>query len=119
MKSRSYITNEENTLYPIFLVQERVVIPTVGCEAVYSPDACMYVHEPTGELISDATLIEFDWAVAVWHTVFVTRSREEGEYLGEKMLPKYKGYRKGIDWMVYCIPCAGNLVELLRQQDEE
>ena len=119
MKTRSDITREEITQDPIFLVQERVVIPTVGCEAEYSSDADMYIHPSTGEFVPDDYLISHDWAVAVWRTVSVTMSREEGEEVGETMFPKHRGYRKGIDWMVYCIPCDGSLAELLRKQDED
>jgi hypothetical protein len=115
MKLRSDIANEEITRDPIFLVQIREVIPIVGCEAEYSADASMYVHEATGELISDDRLVELDWAIMVWRTVSVTMTREEGEEVGDQMFPQYKGYRKGIDWMVYCIPCAGSLAEMLRK----
>lgn len=118
MKTRSDITREELTRNPIFLVQERVVIPTVGCEAEYSPDAMMYVDPGTGILVSEDGLLDRDWAAEVWRTVSVTMTRKQGEDVGEKMLPKSKGHRKGIDWMVYCIPCDGSLAAVLRKQDE-
>ncbi len=118
METRSDITREELTRDPIFLVQERVVIPTVGCEAEYSPDAMMYVDPGTGILVSEDDLVDHGWAAEVWRTVSVTMTREQGEEAGEKMFPNHKGNRKGIDWMVYCIPCDGSLVEMLRKQDE-
>lgn len=119
IKTRLDIAKEEITRDPIFLVQERVVIPIVGCEAEYASDADMYVHPVTGELISEDRLIGFDWAIVVWRTVSVTMTREEGEEVGDQMFPQSGGYRKGIDWMVYCIPCAGSLAEMLRKQDED
>ena len=114
MKTRSEIAHEEATRDPIFLLQERVVIPNQECTAEYDFEADSYCDSITDELLNDDVLIKNGWAVATWRTISVFLTREEGESFAEQTSYRYGRGRKGIDWMIYCIPCDGELTLILK-----
>lgn len=113
MKPRSEIASEEITTNPIFLLQRRRVIPNLECPAEYDSDLETTVHPDTKEELDDDKLLKFGWGTITWLTEKVFATREEGEKYGEVHKYNYGEGRKGIDWMVYCVPCKGELAELL------
>lgn len=116
MKTRSEIAHEEMTRDPIFLLQVRMVIPNQDCQEDYNYTEESYWNPDTGELFDDDDLLKNGWAAQVWRTISVFLTREEGESFAEQRSYRYGKGRKNIDWMVYCIPCEGDLAKLLKNQ---
>jgi hypothetical protein len=113
MKSRDDIAHEEMTCNPIFLLQKRWVYPNQECLADYVDGEL--VDPDTKQPLSEDEILERGWGAAVWQTVTVIATREEGEELGERTKYRYGKGRKNIDWQVYCIPCMGELVMILKE----
>lgn len=116
--TRDDIAHEEMTSNPIFLLQKRWVYPNQNCLADYDNDAGEMIDSDTKEIIDDDQLLERGWGTAVWQTVTVFATREEATDFGEKTNYRYGKGRKNIDWQVYCIPCTGELVKILKEYYE-
>ena len=115
MKTRSDISHEEATRDPIFLLQERVVIPNQDCVGEYDNEVEAYRDISTDKILDDDDLINNGWAAVMWRTVTVFLTREEGESFAEQTSYRYGRGRKNVDWMVYCVPCEGELAKLLKR----
>lgn len=114
MKTRADTAHEELTKNPIFLLQKRWVYPNQECLADYDDEGDP-IDPDTKEKIGDDELLKKGWGVAIWQVVTVFATRDEAECWGEKTKYRYGKGRKNIDWQVYCIPCAGELVKILEE----
>lgn len=118
LRPRSEIVSEEITSNPIFLLQRRRVVPNMECPAEYDSDREIIVHPDTKEELDDDKLLDLGWGTITWLTEKVFVTREEGEEYGEAHKYNCGKGRKGTDWNVYCIPCEGELAQILNIRPE-
>ena len=118
MRPRSEIVSEESTVNPIFLFQRRRVIPNTESLAEYSSEEECLVHPDTKEPMDDDDLLAHGWGEITWLPANVFATRKEGEDYGEATKHRYGKGRIGEDWRVYCIPCAGELAQILAIRPE-
>jgi len=113
-KTREQITKEEITRNPIFLLQRRRVYPYHEAAVEHDSEAECFVLPESREPLTDDQMLELGYGFVVWEVVTVMLTREEAEDFGEKTKHRYGQGRKGVDWMVYCMPCEGELAQMLR-----
>jgi hypothetical protein len=113
-KTREQITQEEITKNPIFLLQRRRMYPFHDAPIDIDRDIEGYVDPLNQKHLSDDDLLELGYGFVAWEVVTVLLTREEAEDFGEKTKHHYGKGRKGVDWMVYCMPCEGELAEMLK-----
>lgn len=118
MKPRSEIASEEITSNPIFLLQRRMVIPNQESLADYDSEGECLVHPDTKEPMDDDALLEHGWGFVYYITEKVFSTRKEGGEYGEANKHNLGEGRKGTDWRVYCIPCEGELAQILAVRPE-
>lgn len=72
---------------------------------------------PLGLAVSDKQMVENDWVFTHWETVGVFRTRKEAEDWGHGQ--RHNLGSKGRDWRVYCIPCEGQLADIIKRIDRD
>lgn len=97
----------EATQDPIFLLQERRYILYPSCGWYWDSDREVVVTDD-GEEITDAEAVRREMGVAVWQTVTVFLTREDGEEYARK-----RSYRYPNGWRVFCVAASGDLVHVL------
>lgn len=100
----------ECTDNPIFLFQSKSMVPSFDCAFAHrEADVARYEHETNlGRDGDELPRTYCSSCEVVWRTERVFLTRAEGEAFGKA---KHYNYTEG--WRVYCVPCKGQLADLL------
>lgn len=97
------------TCDPIFLLQERRFILYPSCGWYWDSDREVIVTAD-GEELSEEEAVRREMGQAVWHTVTVFLTREDGEEYARQ-----RAYRYPHGWRVFCVAASGDLVHVLAE----
>lgn len=124
MKPRNEIAKEECTCNPIFLFQKGIIRVYPDSPICYDSSLDTTVYTKNGEPITNEQILEEGYGWIEWYTEHVWATREEAEEWGRTHAYRYrasdgKDGKPGKDWKVFCVPCCGELAELLEEYDKE
>lgn len=112
MTTRSDIANEELTKDPIFLLQERLIVPTDTDRYEYDSDTEV-LKNFDGNIVTLEDMLDNGDATECWNTESVWLTRPEAETHASSKAHHYPHGSR-----VYCVPACGALAALLNNTDK-